>query len=182
MKLLHSSYSAYFWRKIVRNAVDTYYVSKISGEAERYRSVKYLSIRSFISWKAHLLLSMVKGSTRQTNRVHARLMVAAGTCILQSNWAVSQNDVNVCCMLKTTRRYLTSYQSVYLWRRLGARSYRNFSVEEVQRLARTETVNPHCRLYRPDLLWRCPYCKARTYTVTAVSCWQICVCSICTPL
>ena len=84
MELLSSSYMKYSWKKIVRNSVDAYWVSRITGEAERHKSLQLLNIQAF-TW----------GYT-----IHARLMVATGTYVLQTNRAAyNQNNCDARCSL-----------------------------------------------------------------------------------
>ena len=101
LDLLSSSYSKYSWKRVVRNAVDTYWVSKITGEAEMHRSLQFLNIRSFVPGKSHPLLNVITGSAREASRIHARLMIATGTYVLQTNRAsYSQNACEATCLLE----------------------------------------------------------------------------------
>ena len=100
MDLLSSSYSKYSWKRVVRNAVDTYWVSKIIGEAERHRSLQFINIRPFTPGKSHPLLNVITGSARVASRLHDRLKVATGTYVLQTNRVTyNQNDCDSTCLL-----------------------------------------------------------------------------------
>ena len=100
LDLLSSSYTKYSWKKIVRNAVDTYWVSRITGEDERHKSLQLLNIQAFTPGKSHTLLNMTTGATREASRIHARLMIATGTYVLQTNRAAyNQNNCDARCQL-----------------------------------------------------------------------------------
>ena len=110
--LLSSSYSKYFWKRVVRNAVDKY--CKITGEAEKHR----LNIRSFVPGKSYPLLNVITEFTREASRIHARLMVATGTYVLQTNRATcNQNDFDVTSLLsgdddETLSHFLLEYSAL----------------------------------------------------------------------
>ena len=75
---------------------DTYWVS----EADMHRSLQFLNIRSFVPGKSHPLLNVITGSAREVSRIHARLMIATGTYVLQTNRAsYSQNACDATCLL-----------------------------------------------------------------------------------
>ena len=100
LDILCSSYSKYARKRVVRNTVDTYWVSKITGEADRHRSLQFLNIRSYMPGKSHPLLNVITWSTREASRIHARLMVATCTYILQTNKdTFNQNDCDATCLL-----------------------------------------------------------------------------------
>ena len=90
-------------QSIPGNAVDRYWVSKITGVTERQRSLQLLNIRLFVPEKSYPLLNVITVFTREASRIHARLMVATGTLgsfVLQTYRATyNQNDCDATCLL-----------------------------------------------------------------------------------
>ena len=98
--LLSSSYTKYSWKKIVRSAVDAYWVSRITGEAEWHKSVQLLNIQEFTPGQSHPPLNITTGATRGVSKIHARLMVYTGTYVLQTNTAAyNQNNCDFRCQV-----------------------------------------------------------------------------------
>ena len=75
-------------------------VQEIVGAAKLYPTLKYLNVDGYSPGRSHPLLNLHTDSTRDASRVRAKLKIAAGSYVLQTNRAAfNQNDVKPTCLL-----------------------------------------------------------------------------------
>ena len=99
-ELLDSPVPRPLWKKQLFQRISDYWYEKIVDAAKLYPTLKYLNVDGYSPGRSHPLLNLHTDSTRDASRVRAKLKIAAGSYVLQTNRAAfNQNDVKPTCLL-----------------------------------------------------------------------------------
>ena len=99
-ELLDSPVPRPLWKKQLFQRISDYWFKKIVGAAKLYPTLKYLNVDGYSPGRSHPLLNLHTDATRDASRVRAKLKIAAGSYVLQTNRAAfNQNDVKLTCLL-----------------------------------------------------------------------------------
>ncbi|MEW8547264.1 MAG: hypothetical protein AB2693_27460, partial [Candidatus Thiodiazotropha sp.] len=91
--------SKYQWKRMVREAVNTYWASTLKERAALYQALDFLHVDNFWPGKKHPIIMNV-GNVTDIPRIHTKLKMVTGTYVLQSNRAsFNQNQVDATCQL-----------------------------------------------------------------------------------
>ena len=88
------------WRVRVAEAVNSYWVGRLTSEATLYSNLKNMNCTMLIPGKCHPLLFNPSGGVHKASRKPVRLRIATGTYILQCNRAIyNQFECDSTCNL-----------------------------------------------------------------------------------
>ena len=74
------------WKRIVRNAINTYWANVLKERAVLYSTLGFLHLKNFRPGRKHPLIRNVR-RVADVPRIHTRLKLAAGVYVLQVNRA-----------------------------------------------------------------------------------------------
>ena len=76
------------WKKIVKKAVDEYWIEHIKKMSTYFKSLGYLNASNYSNGKAHAALASVQTSARDITKLPVKLRLMTGTYYLQSNTSI----------------------------------------------------------------------------------------------
>ena len=99
LELLNNPPKKFAWKSRVSKQINNYWVGFIKHRASLYASLQHLVVDNYVCGKTHHLLKSCRNA-REIHWVHAKLKLATGTYILQTNRAsFNQNMVDPTCLL-----------------------------------------------------------------------------------
>lgn len=91
--------SKFQWKRVVRDAINTYWANVLKERAALYTTLHFLYVENYWPGRKHLLIKNI-GSVADVPRIHTRLKMVTGVYVLQVNRvAFNQNQIDATCQL-----------------------------------------------------------------------------------